>query len=185
MSKSKLYGLIVAIGFSIFGVLGVVFLLILSADRTRNLAAKSFAERAERKRRAAEVLASEAAATKRTASRPSADVRVAAWQLYRDYLRQPRLAENEYLRKTLEVTGSVKSIVLGEKDRVTLFLNVEDAVDGRPHEAGLRCDFPREALDKVAQFRVGDQVMVRGSCAGLTNAETVLLRDCSECEPAK
>jgi hypothetical protein len=108
-----------------------------------------------------------------TAAADSA-IRISAKDLYTEYKASEKKASAKYKDKVLEVTGPVRHIDRSNADRVFIELGT-----GYGDDNIVKCFFGR-AGSRVKDFKGGQQVVIRGTCAGMKGTHVNL----SGCEMA-
>lgn len=98
-----------------------------------------------------------------------ADHRVNARALFSEYSTQEAEANAKYLDKILEVTGIVASMSEGGMRSPSLTFETDDLM------YGVICEFDSNYIHQLDGVSVGDQVTVKGKCAGKL-MDVVLMR---------
>jgi uncharacterized protein YpmB len=91
---------------------------------------------------------------------------VTAIKIFSAYTTNETTANNQYLDKTIAVTGEIMEIKKNQEDNTVLVLKSEDPL------FGVACTMKKFE----GNFKAGDQVTIIGICSGFTS--DVVLRDC-------
>ena len=95
------------------------------------------------------------------AAAADAAIRVAAKDLYTEYKASEKKANAKYKDKVLEVTGPVRHIDKSVADRVFVEIGT-----GYGDDNIVKCFFGRVG-SRVKDLKGGQQVVIRGTCAGM------------------
>jgi hypothetical protein len=100
-----------------------------------------------------------------------ADLKVTAGVLIRDYEKEDSLANEKYLGKVLEVTGTVKEVTKDESGFYTIALGEQ----GNP--SSVRCSMDSSHRADAANVSAGSSATIRGACTGFNKDELGLGSD--------
>ena len=93
-------------------------------------------------------------------------------KLLSDYISDEAGADQKYLGKVIEVTGTIMNISSEDKQHeVTLMLNAGEEM------AGISCKVNLKSNPEVQKLKTGSEVSVKGICTGMLM--DVVLVDCS------
>lgn len=98
------------------------------------------------------------------------DIQISASDLFNQYQADETSANNNYLDKTIEVTGTVRELVTGDSGELQLVLESDDML------FGIICQFEGDASAQLNNLSAGNQVVVKGICTGLLM--DVVLKNC-------
>lgn len=98
-----------------------------------------------------------------------ADISVSAAQLFGEYSKDEKAANQKYLNKITTVSGVLKSIDKDHTGSISLSLDAGDPL------AGVSCELDARHIADAEQVHVGDTVIVTGICTGMLT-DVVLVR---------
>jgi len=98
----------------------------------------------------------------------SADVFVAADELYSDFENDEGSANNNYLGKIVEVKGKVRDMKKDDSG-FTIILSTNDA------NFGINCGLSSDQEANFNKFQSGDSIILRGECVGV-DMDVVMIR---------
>lgn len=103
-----------------------------------------------------------------------ADVKISAEALLNDFLRDEAGANENYLNKTLIVSGNVSTFQSDDRGNVSITLNAGS------ERAGVKCKLDNTVEHRRKEFQLGEEVSLKGICMGFMN--NVELVGCVEVE---
>lgn len=102
----------------------------------------------------------------------SADFKISAIKLYKEYKANEPAADNKYNGKIIEVSGKIERIGKDILGQAYVTLKIEDY-----SLASVQCVFPDVQKSTVASLSQGQQIVIKGECKGKLLG-TVLLEKC-------
>lgn len=85
-----------------------------------------------------------------------ADVTISARELLADYEANEQEANDQYLNKVLEVTGTIRE-VQKENEQLNIVLDTDSPL------GGIVCEMEKASLEKL---KSGQQISIKGNCTG-------------------
>ena len=99
------------------------------------------------------------------------DIEVTAPNLYAEYTEHEGKANEKYLNKLILISGVIAYISVDNSENVNIYLNV-----GTEGIGSVSCNFNPSDGAKALNYSVGNQVKIKGICAGY--AMDVVLNKC-------
>ncbi len=94
-----------------------------------------------------------------------------AGTLYNDFLIDENAANEKYLGKVIEITGTVKNSTIAESGKYIVNIDSGDEM------SGISCEVNAEKNPSVKDLKNGEQIKVKGVCSGILM--DVVLVNCS------
>jgi len=96
------------------------------------------------------------------------DVKITASELFEKYSSDEMEANNSFLGKIVEVTGTVREISSDQEGK-TIILETGDML------AGINCGMSETSNSTIEKYKTGDNVTIRGECTGMV-MDVVMVR---------
>ena len=91
-----------------------------------------------------------------------ADVKVEAQALLTDFLTDEAGANEKYLNKTVQVSGTISTFQRDDRDNVSVTLNAGSQT------SGVKCKLDKMVEHRRREFQIGEKVIFKGICMGYT-----------------
>lgn len=89
----------------------------------------------------------------------STDIQIDAPSLFQDFTSDEKKANEKYLSKVCEVTGTISDIALDDAANPNITLSSSDEMDG------ILCNFEKGYM--LPPLKTGDKITIKGECTGL------------------
>lgn len=87
----------------------------------------------------------------------------------KDYSTDETLADSNYVNKIIEIKGRLGSVSSSNGKLIATF-SIPDS------ETGITCNFQSKETDKIARFKIGQIVTVKGICTGMLL--DIMMKEC-------
>lgn len=99
------------------------------------------------------------------------DYTLSATELFQEYSENQAIADQKFINRVIEVTGTIFEISEDQQGATVFFLDTGES------NAGVLCTMTLEDTQKVTHKKVGDAITIKGFCSGMLME--VVLNRCS------
>ncbi len=85
-----------------------------------------------------------------------------AIKFFNTYEKNPAKSDTKYMDQIVDISGKISEVSTDRKGATVIAMRADDAI------SGVMCTFKENQTAKLAKYKVGDPITVRGICVGMT-----------------